>query len=178
MKKTYNKGQKLYNNKPDSKAFGLWGEVTKEPNGQDGCYIKWSNGKQFYYSSIEIKEFFLTPEESKQISEATKGVTKWNFNVLSSAAIDEQEIKKNLTRLHPVGIVQISTGIVLVMIHQCLLEKAGILGMTTPETGFDGIYVLQTTQVSEWISWAKAVKKESWGDERVPAKVTVSLPTI
>ena len=104
--------------------------------------------------------------------------TRWSFNVLSSSAINEQEIKDCLNRQHPMAIVQVSTGIVLVMIHQCLLEKAEVLEHDTPETGLDGIYVLQTTQVSEWIAWAKAVKKASWGDERVPAKVTVSLPTI
>jgi len=166
-------GDTVYNNKPDSKAFGLFGEVCNlKSNGS--MFVKWSNGKEFFYTSREIIAYFLRKQGKPEVEVATK----WTFSVLSSAAINEQEIKDNLTRANPMAIVQVSTGITLVMLHQCLLEKADVVDIATPETGYDGIYILQTTQVSEWISWAKAVKKASWGEERIAAKVTVSLPTI
>ena len=178
MNKSYHKGQKLYNNKPDSLCFNQWGKITKYNYEDSGCYIIWSNGAEYFYTFNTIKRYFKIPTANKQVSKRELEVTKWSFNVLSSAAIGEQEIKKNLTREHPMAIVQVSNGITLVMIHECLLEKADVVEHDTPETGLDGIYVLQTTQVSEWIKWAKAVKVASWGDDRVPAMVTVSLPTI
>jgi len=165
-------GDIVYNNKPDSKAFRLSGVANNvAPN---GMHVKWSNGKEFFYTNREIIAYLLR-ERCKPKADV---ITKWTFNVLSSAAIDEQEIKDSLTRANPIAIVQISTGITLVMLHQYLLEKADVIDIATPETGYDSIYVLQTTQVSEWINWAKAVKKASWGEERIAAKVTVSLPTI
>lgn len=110
----------------------------------------------------------------------------WTFPVQHELCVHIDEILPYLSKENPLIFIKYSPDDrqekVNVILHNSLVAKARIVY----EVPFNVMQMNDTTffafdiknSISEIISWAKKVKKMSWGDKKLPSKVTVIVPKI
>lgn len=125
----------------------------------------------------------VTPLKSTKETTMTKS-NKYQFHSLSESDIDWNRIAQDLSSKNPLAFVDAGNGEQYVVVYDLFANKAFECDIDMIE--FDihrhrcdcfEVYKLTTSTLSDWVNWAKEVKKAKWSVGR-KAVVTVSLPKV
>ena len=134
-------------------------------------------GDDEWYSSLDR----VRPLNSTKEPAMTKS-NKYQFHSLSESDIDWNRIAQDLSNKNPLAFVDAGNGEQYVIVYRMLFDKAFQCGIAVDEDMYESgntfaVYKLEDTTFSDWINWAKEVKKAKWSAGR-KAVVTVSLPKV
>lgn len=125
--------------------------------------------------------FIVTPLNSTKEPTMTKS-NKYQFHSLSESDIDWNRIAQDLSNKNPLAFVDAGNGEQYVVVYEMLVDKAFQCDISVNEDVYESgntfaVYKLEDTTFSDWVNWAKEVKKAMWPVGR-KAVVTVSLPKV
>ena len=140
-------------------------------------YPQFKQGNYKLYASL----FVVKPLKPTKETAMTKS-NKYQFHSLSESDIDWNRIAQDLNKKNPLAFVDAGNGEQYVVVYDMLTHKAFECDIEmTPEVHDAGytftVYKLEDTTFSDWVNWAREVKKAMWPVGR-KAVVTVSLPKV
>ena len=125
----------------------------------------------------------VTPLKSTKESTMTKS-NKYQFHSISESDIDWNRIAQDLSNKNPLAFVDAGNGEQYVVVYDLFASKSfecdiEVIEQDVYEHHCDKyeVYKLTTSTFSDWVNWAKEVKKAMWPIGR-KAVVTVSLPKV
>ena len=134
-------------------------------------------------SGISVQLYKVKPLKSTKETTMTKP-NKYQFHSLSESDIDWNRIAQDLSSKNPLAFVDAGNGEQCVVVYDMFVDKAFECDIFPPDTNYwhNGgsiftTYRLGKSTFSDWVNWAREVKKAKWSDGR-KAVVTVSLPKI
>ena len=142
-------------------------------------YPKFKRGNYKLYAKLDM----VKPLKPTKETAMTKP-NKYQFHSLSESDIDWNRIAQDLSNKNPLAFVDAGNGEQYVVVYEMLVDKAfqcdiEMIEQDVYEQQGDKyeVYKLTTSTFSDWVNWAKEVKKAKWPVGR-KAVVTVSLPKV
>ena len=158
--------------------FPIGAIVTLSHDDGEDCVL-FKRGDDKYYAHL----YKVKPLKSTKETSMTKS-NKYQFHSLSESDIDWNRIAQDLSSKNPLAFVDAGNGEQYVVVYDLFASKAFQCDIEMVEQDvyehqcdcFE-VYKLTTSTYSDWVNWAKEVKKAMWPAGR-KAVVTVSLPKV